>query len=149
MDHLRPTLCYNRVMIFAPWQLKFTAKFHLSEIILGNPNKYPNGRAANIGWGFGVRNARAVHCQPIKSRKSQKKLMSGGDSTTLFFRPQNFYLDFAGKKKKNCGREILAYQHESVRMWWNAWDSRSMRESWQLWNGTSIHTFMVVFFMTW
>ena len=29
MDHLRPTLCYNRVMIFAPWQLKFTAKFAL------------------------------------------------------------------------------------------------------------------------
>ena len=28
-------------------------------------------RAASIGWGFGVRNARAVRCQPIKSRKSQ------------------------------------------------------------------------------
>ena len=26
MDHLRPSLCYNRVIIFAPWQLKFTAK---------------------------------------------------------------------------------------------------------------------------
>ena len=25
----------NRVMIFASWQLKFTAKFHFSEIIFG------------------------------------------------------------------------------------------------------------------
>ena len=29
------------------------------------------------------------------------------------------------------GREILAYQCESVRLGWNAWVSRSMRESWQ------------------
>ena len=37
------------------------------------------------------------------------------------------------KNSGGGGREILAYQRESVRMWWNAWDSRSMRESWQLW----------------
>ena len=45
-----PTLCYNSNTITrVSWglavelELKFTAKFHFCEIILGNPNKYPNG----------------------------------------------------------------------------------------------------------
>ena len=51
MDHLRPSLCYNRVIIFAPWQLIFTAKFHFSDFFLGNPNKYPNGMSIKYNYG--------------------------------------------------------------------------------------------------
>ena len=101
----------------------------------------------------GVRNARAVRCQPIKSRKSQKTWWAGG-TPTLFFSDLKIFASILQthsrgtlrtsqtsdkqQQQKNptfffVGREILAYQHESVRMWWNAWDSRSMRESWQLW----------------
>ena len=45
------------------------------------PNCHGNYRAANIGWGFGVRNARAIRCQPIKSQNSW---WGGGDSDTFF-----------------------------------------------------------------
>ena len=41
-------------MIFAPWQLKFTAKFHFSEIIFGNPNKYPNGTSIKYTYAIMV-----------------------------------------------------------------------------------------------
>ena len=101
-----------------------------------------------------------LRCQPIKSRRaSPKNLMSGGGggTPTLFFSTSKFLPRFCRhivgvpfvhhkpltSKKKNSiffvGREILAYQRESVRMWWNAWDSHSMRESWQLWLKTLLN----------
>ena len=49
------------------------------------------------------------------------------------------------KKILFWGREI-AYQRESVRMWWNAWDSRSMRESWQLCTHDSCINHAIVMF---
>ena len=101
-------------------------------------------RAANIGWGFGVRNARAVRCQPIKSPQVPKKLMSGGGGggggggLQHFFFPTSKIRHIVGvpfvhhkpltskKKKKKIGREILAYQRENVvkcaRLTLNAWE---------------------------
>ena len=49
-------------------------------------------RAANFGWGFGVRYARPVRSQPINVAQVPKKLMSGG---VTFFLPQKFWQPFS------------------------------------------------------
>ena len=134
------------------WLLKFEYLFvHFGFLILGTTGLPTLDES--LEWEM----RGAVRCQPIKSRKSPKKLMSGGGggggggTPTLFF----FYLkifasilqahsrgtlrtsqtsDKQKKKKKLFARERFLYHCESVRMWWNVWVSRSMRESWQPWN---------------
>ena len=111
---------------------------------------FSGSRAANIAWGFGVRNARAVRCQPIKSRKSQKADEVGGgvgggwgDSDTFCFRPQNFCLDFC----RHIGVPFVHHKpltsnnnnnNKKLRkkMWWDisisvvrAWECGEMRET--------------------
>ena len=47
------TICIanNRALNFASWHLKFSASYHSYEMILGNPNKYLNGKSIKHNYG--------------------------------------------------------------------------------------------------
>ena len=93
-----------------------------------------SNRAANFGWGFGVRYARPVRSQPINVAQVPKRLMSGGgDSVTFFFWPQQFWHPFSHSrhivgvpsyisnlwqaKKKTWDISIYAWEREIQVKW--------------------------------
>ena len=115
--------------------------------------RHAYSRAANIGWEFGVRNARGrpLPAPTYKVTQVPKELWwAGGNSDTFFFPTSKFLPRFCrhivgvysfvhhkpltsnNNNNKNCVRD----SYITVRMWWNARVSRSMRESWQPWYST-------------